>query len=163
MGTRTLNANHLAKLEPILNKYGYMEGLYTKARVIAVINHKGGVGKTTTTSSLGAALASRGFRVLLVDLDPQGNLSQILGVEQPESQVAHALLMDAPLPVINVSENLSLAPSDLELADAEMIDGIILTRVDRRLVIHKEIVQTVRQDLSDFRVFNTEIRLNAAL
>ncbi|KAB7725500.1 AAA family ATPase [Rudanella paleaurantiibacter] len=120
LGSRNLNANHLTKLEPILNKYGYMEGLYTKARVIAVINHKGGVGKTTTTSSLGAALASRGFRVLLVDLDPQGNLSQILGVEQPKYQVAQALLTDAPLPVVRISENLSLAPSDLELADAEV-------------------------------------------
>ena len=43
------------------------------------------------------------------------------------------------------------------------IDGIVLTRVDRRLVLHKEIIQTVRQDLSTFTAFNTEIRLNAAI
>lgn len=119
-GTRSLNASHLAKLDPILNKYGFLEGLYSKARVIAIINHKGGVGKTTTTSSLGSALENRGFRVLLIDLDPQGNLSQILGVEAPEHQVAHALLTEAPLPIVSVTDNLSLCPSDIELADTEV-------------------------------------------
>ncbi|KAB7726640.1 AAA family ATPase [Rudanella paleaurantiibacter] len=126
-GSRPLNKNLLDRLIPILNKYGYdnylhpnTNGLYTKARVVAVINHKGGAGKTTTTALLGSELARRGYRVLLIDLDPQGNLSQILGIEQPEHQVIQALLTKAPLPVVKISENLSLAPSDLKLADAEV-------------------------------------------
>ncbi|MDF7819925.1 AAA family ATPase [Runella sp. MFBS21] len=120
-GTRNLAEKHLIALYPILTKYGYSDSLYEKARVISIINHKGGVGKTTTTSSLGEALARRGFRVLLVDLDPQGNLSQILGVDSPESQVAHALLNHhTPLPIVEISDNLSLSPSDIELADAEI-------------------------------------------
>lgn len=120
-GTRNLSEKHLVALAPILAKYGYSDNLYEKARVISIINHKGGVGKTTTTSSLGEALARRGFKVLLVDLDPQGNLSQILGIDNPEVQVAQALLSyDVALPVVEISENLFLAPSDIELADAEL-------------------------------------------
>lgn len=119
-GSRTLNATHLLKLTPILNKYGYNEGLYNKARVTAVVNHKGGVGKTTTTACLGAALARQNFRVLLIDLDPQSNLSQILGIEEPETSVADTILSNDPLPVLRIVDNLHLVPSSLELADKEM-------------------------------------------
>ena len=52
--------------------------------IISLLNHKGGVGKTTTTGSLGEALALRSFKVLMLDMDSQGNLSQILVSFSPE-------------------------------------------------------------------------------
>ena len=64
------------------------------ATVIAVANQKGGVGKTTTTANLGAALALRGRRVLLVDLDPQGNLTSAFGLEKDVQQTVADSLLD---------------------------------------------------------------------
>lgn len=119
-GSRKLSEEDLLKLEPILKKYGYNEFLYQHARVISVVNHKGGVGKTTTTACLGETLVSKGFKVLLIDFDPQGNLSQILGVESPEVQVADCLFSDLELPVIEILPNLWLAPSDISLAETEV-------------------------------------------
>lgn len=124
--TRALNENraipekHLEILLPILNQYGYSPTLYQNARVISVVNHKGGVGKTTTTASLGEALAKRGFKVLLIDLDPQGNLSQILGMDMPEVQVADSLIDNVEFPVVKIDINLDLSPSDIDLANVEM-------------------------------------------
>ncbi|PWK20044.1 chromosome partitioning protein [Arcicella aurantiaca] len=124
--TRALNENraipekHLELLFSILTKYGYSPTLYQNARVISVVNHKGGVGKTTTTASLGEALSKKGFKVLLIDLDPQGNLSQILGVDMPEVQVADSLIDNVEFPVVKIDDNLDLSPSDIDLANVEM-------------------------------------------
>lgn len=119
-GSRKLSDEDLFKLEPILRKYGYNESLYQKARVISIVNHKGGVGKTTTTACLGETLVRKGFKVLLIDFDPQGNLSQILGIENPEVQVADCLFTNLPLPTVAILENLWLAPSDISLAEIEV-------------------------------------------
>src|SRR5258708_32483200 len=75
------------------------------ATVIAVANQKGGVGKTTTTANLGAALALRGRRVLLIDLDPQGNLTSAFGLEKDIQQTVAESLLDrrVPLPVVIVA------------------------------------------------------------
>jgi len=94
-------------------------------RVFAVANQKGGVGKTTTTVNLGAAMAESGLRVLVVDLDPQANASTGLGLNtaQLEMSMYDVLLQGAPMedviePV--AVKNLFVAPASLDLAGAEI-------------------------------------------
>jgi len=125
-GDRTLNKKHLSALYPILTKYGLKDDESKLAQVISIVNHKGGVGKTTTTINLGKALTLLGKRVLMVDMDSQGNLSQSMGIEEPERQVVNALLENIPLPIFEIGENFDLAPSDLELAyaDLELVQAV---------------------------------------
>lgn len=89
-------------------------------KIIAISNHKGGVGKTTTTVNLGAGLAKLGKKILLVDLDPQANLTQCYGITKPESTMYEALKGEDDLKVVNINENLDIAASSLDLAGAEM-------------------------------------------
>jgi chromosome partitioning protein len=89
------------------------------AKVLSVVNHKGGVGKTTTTLNLGKALSILGKRVLIIDMDPQANLSQSVGIEEPEISVYDALSKKIDLPVIPIADNLDLSPADLDLSKAE--------------------------------------------
>jgi chromosome partitioning protein len=85
------------------------------AKVVAMCNQKGGVGKTTSTINLGAALAEYGRRVLLVDLDPQGALSAGLGVPHYELEhTIHNVLMHTRV------KNLDLVPSNIDLSAAEI-------------------------------------------
>jgi chromosome partitioning protein len=96
------------------------------ARVVAVCNQKGGVGKTTTTINLGAALAEFGRRVLLVDFDPQGALSVGLGIQPHELEATvYNLLMERGARtedvVIKTSvANMHLLPSNIDLSGAEV-------------------------------------------
>lgn len=243
-GDRQLNPKHLASLYPILVKYGFNEFANPRAKVISVVNHKGGVGKTTTTLNLGKALSKLGYRVLLIDMDSQGNLSQALGHDNPEKQVVQSLLKGEQLPICNIAENYDLAPSDLELAYADLelvqavggvnqlknviapirsqydyifidcppalniftnsalvastgclvtlqpeasalkgvnnlfdritqvrdrinyeltIEGIVLTMVDSRLKVHRDMIDYIKGSLSNFKIFSTIIRQNVAL
>ena len=92
-----------------------------ETKIITIANHKGGVGKTTSTASIGDALAILGKRVLLIDLDAQQNLTFTLTQnEEPETSVYDALVKDTPLPIVNVRENTDLVPASLELARAEI-------------------------------------------
>ncbi len=100
-------------------------GLAAKARVIAVANQKGGVGKTTTAVNLGAALAEMRHRILVVDLDPQGNATTGMGVDSRslEFSIYDVLMRDLPLEdcVEPTSvRNLFVAPSSVDLAGAEI-------------------------------------------
>ena len=101
----------------------------SQCEIIAIANQKGGVGKTTTTFNLGAALASQGKRVLLIDADPQGNLTTYMGWTEDELSVT---LNDLLINTLNDrknyfdscikhhSENLDLIPSDIQLSSIEM-------------------------------------------
>jgi chromosome partitioning protein len=96
------------------------------ARIIALCNQKGGVGKTTSTINLGAALAEFGRRVLLVDFDPQGALSVGLGVQpQQLERTAYNLLMDRNVTVDDIAlktsvSGMDLLPSNIDLSAAEV-------------------------------------------
>jgi chromosome partitioning protein len=94
-------------------------------RVLAIANQKGGVGKTTTAVNLGAALAELGYRILVVDLDPQGNATTGLGINPRnlEASVYDVILHDVPIEdCIEPTNlrNLFLVPATIDLAGAEI-------------------------------------------
>jgi chromosome partitioning protein len=94
-------------------------------KTIAVANQKGGVGKTTTTINVGACLAELGHRTLIIDLDPQGNASTGLGIENRglETSMYHVIMHEVPLENCiepSAVKNLFVAPASLDLAGAEI-------------------------------------------
>lgn len=101
----------------------YQWGGGQMTKLIAIANQKGGVGKTTTTISLGAALSELGTRVLLVDMDSQGTLSIALGVHNVNGTM-YDILRDTDMHIENIllptATNCDLAPSNIHLAGAEV-------------------------------------------
>lgn len=89
-------------------------------RIIAIANHKGGVGKTTSVAALGSIFAAEGRKTLLIDMDAQANLTASLITEEPEETIYNALKGEVALPVIHVRENLDLVASSLDMAAAEL-------------------------------------------
>lgn len=100
-----------------------------KCITIAISNQKGGVGKTSSTACIGAALALQGKRILLVDLDAQQNLTFTLTQnEDPETSIYDALVKDKPLPIVPIRKNLDLVPASLDLARAEIDMATMMAR-----------------------------------
>jgi chromosome partitioning protein len=116
------------------------------ARVIAMVNQKGGVGKTTSTVSLGAALAGYGRRVLLVDFDPQGALSISLGFNPNEMDLTvYNLLTQSDCHVGDVIigtdvENLDLLPSNIDLSAAELQ---LVSEVGREYALQRSLAPVI--------------------
>jgi chromosome partitioning protein len=90
------------------------------AIIISLLNHKGGVGKTTSAINIGAGLVELGKRVLLIDLDPQANLTLSLGVPRQKYTIYEALRGEAELHPYTVKPNMDVVISTLDLSGAEM-------------------------------------------
>ena len=130
------------------------------SRIIAVSNQKGGVGKTTTTINLSACLAEAGKRVLVVDLDPQGNATSGFGIDKYdlentvyEMMVGECILEDCIIE--NVYEKLSILPSNVNLAGAE----IELIDIDEKEYILRKEIEKVR-DKFDYIIIDCPPSLN---
>ncbi|MCI7813338.1 MAG: AAA family ATPase [Lachnospiraceae bacterium] len=129
-------------------------------RVIVIANQKGGVGKTTTAINLSAALAEAGKRVLIIDMDPQGNTTSGLGIEKNEVEnTAYELLLGQceikQCVHESICENLFVVPSNMNLAAAE----IELIDVDEKEYILKKAVDEIREEY-DFILIDCPPSLN---
>ena len=111
-------------------------------RVLAVANQKGGVAKTTTVASLGAAMVEKGRRVLLVDLDPQGCLTFSLGQDPDKLAVSiHEVLLGDVEPdaaLVDTPEGMTLLPANIDLAGAE---AMLLMRAGREYALKRALAK----------------------
>ena len=129
-------------------------------RIIAIANQKGGVGKSTTAINLSACLAELGQRVLLIDIDPQGNTTRGVGVDKDNvNATLYELLVGeceiSDCLIENVFENLSLIPSNVNLSGAE----IELVGVEGREFLLKNHIDSIR-DNYDFIIMDCPPSLN---
>jgi len=129
-------------------------------RTIVIANQKGGVGKTTTTINLSASLEEQGQKVLVIDMDPQGNTTSGLGIDKDEkdNSIYELLLGECGIEEClteSVCENLTVVPSNINLAAAE----IELIGTDNKEFILRDALDAVREDY-DFILIDCPPSLN---
>ncbi|HZO48967.1 MAG TPA: AAA family ATPase [Gaiellaceae bacterium] len=124
----------------------------SRVRVIALANQKGGVAKTTTTLNLGVAFEEMGYRVLLVDLDPQGNLTMSQGMNPDAIERSMFDVLVHRVPISNVIERVEvdLAVSSIDLAGAELA---LSSMIGRERALEKALVEV--RDKYDFVLIDT--------
>ena len=123
-----------------------------KAKVISVVNQKGGTGKTTTTENLGIGLAMEGHRVLLIDMDPQGSLTISLGYPRPDDMyptisdvlgdVVNESLIDPKEGIIQHREGIEFIPGNIELSGLE----VSLVNIMSRETVLKQYLEHIKKD-----------------
>ena len=106
------------------------------SKIISVTMHKGGVGKTTSTVNIGAALAKLGKKTLLIDIDPQANCSLTFGFRNPEKDIYGAIINKYNLPIYNIRNNLDIVPASLDLSGAEVE---LITEVGREVILKRRL------------------------